>query len=113
MPMDNNLNYCNNCGNKLIDNPTYCSNCGKKLLGNNNEVSTIPKISRSSEKLDIPKSNLGGKIAVIGLIISLFSVVSCQAGLFDSNKDLYDLSFTTTIIGFFITLGGFAVKIFK
>ncbi len=48
--MDNNLNYCTNCGNKLIDNPTYCTKCGKRLLSESYSETSDILTSKDTKK---------------------------------------------------------------
>ena len=59
------MNYCNNCGNKILNNATYCNNCGNKL--NNSNIINTP---RSNKKQIITT------VIICLVVIGLFSIIS-------------------------------------
>ena len=81
------MNYCTNCGKKLIKNSNYCDNCGYKIenVSQNNIVNNKIKQnsnvnSTSSENNNIEKVNNNSKYYVIANAVLVFS------GLFLESK---------------------------
>lgn len=69
------MNYCTNCGKKLIKNSKYCDECGNKIDNVNTNTNSIPNVNNNVEK-----TNDNSKYYVIANTILLFS------GLFLESK---------------------------
>ena len=69
------MNYCTNCGKKLIKNSKYCDECGNKIDNVNTNTNSIPNVNNNVEKI-----NDNSKYYVIANTILLFS------GLFLESK---------------------------
>lgn len=77
------MNYCTNCGKKLIQNSNYCDNCGYKIdnVNTNNNVNINTNTnSTSNANNNIEKVNDNSKYYVIANTVLVFS------GLFLESK---------------------------
>lgn len=55
------MNYCSNCGYRLMENSNFCPNCGKSFSRQNGVVNSI-------NTQNIVQKESGGSLALVGVI---------------------------------------------
>lgn len=77
------INYCPDCGNKLIPNSKFCSKCGKQIFKFKEEINNKEKTLSNQKKTN--------GFAIAGFVIALISLFTLGIGSI--------LSFIFSLIG--------------
>ena len=65
------MNYCPNCGHKLLENSRFCPNCGISFTNKN----VVLNSSNNDYLQNRSQHESGGSLAVVGIISFLFPII--------------------------------------